>query len=131
MSLAELEKFDELFEGLNDFNPHKIENFVHTTLATFELIREKIGSSSPEDRKEALELASGLQKKFEFFTEQTREKNGLTSSEIEEFSSSSHNFESEEWDTLKKSEQQIEDYTETLKQSSSREVKRKSLRQRV
>jgi hypothetical protein len=110
-----LEKFDALFKDAEDLTIPQLESFVHEVLKFFETLRTTLISGTNEEKKEALEIATKLQKKLEDLSQKAYQKSGMNPDQISSFLSNSQNFSPEEWKTFTNVENEIGEYDKDLK----------------
>jgi len=109
-----LEKLDALFEDLDKPDVHKLESLVAETLKCFEYLRDRLQSSDPAVKEEAMELTYQLQRKLETLAEKALASAGLDRQQLQALISNPQNFSQEQWNAFQESEHAIQEYKEDI-----------------
>lgn len=115
-----LEKLDSIFDDLQKPDAQKLELLVSETLKCFEYLREKLSSSDPKEKEEALEMTYQLQRKLEVLADKALGVAGIDHDQLKTLLSNPKNFSSEQWGSFERSEHAIEDYKKELMKNSEK-----------
>lgn len=105
-----IEKLDQILENPQDINMSQLESLLFETLKFFDSVRERLASSDPEEREQAVKEAAEMQEKLNQVTEKIYAKTGLTKEKAEQILSNPANFKPEDWETMQNIEKELSQF---------------------
>ncbi len=109
-----MENLDNIFENPQKITMAQLETILFDTLKFFDSIRDKLTSSDPEVREQALKEATEIQDRLNQVTEKIYAKTGLTKEKASQILSNPSNFKPEDWAMMKNMEKELKYFQKSI-----------------
>ncbi len=109
-----VEHLNHIFENPQNVDMSELEKLLVETLKFFDSVRERLTSKDAAVREKAMEEAAEMQEKLNQVTEKIYAKTGLTKEKAQEILSNPANFKPDDWETMKKIEQELNQFQKNL-----------------
>jgi len=107
-------RLKELFENAGGLSKEVSKEIVDEMTEIFEYILYRINSPVPEEKKEALEIASELKHLLESQQEKAQSVMNMTPEQLSAFVNNNNNFSKEEWQALQNAKASVENFKSSL-----------------
>lgn len=117
MTATLIKQFQDVLGNLEQFSPEKLQALIQDTLKVFQDLQQRINSSNPEDREEALGAALELKNALETQAAALAQSVGMDPNQLEKFIENPSNFSKEEWEAMGSARQDLTDFQQHLTRS--------------